>query len=72
VKDGKIIYDALVYYGAWGRHGRVLQSGLYAEVLGDEILLKAVTSKGEISDAVVLRIPLAHKDEAIELLKSLD
>jgi hypothetical protein len=72
MKTGKVIYDALVYYGAWGRHGRVRQSGLYADVLGDEILLKAVTSKGEVSDAVVLRVPLAHKNEVIELLKSLD
>lgn len=71
MKDGTVVYDALVSYGAWGRHGRVLQSGLYAEVSGDEILLKVLTSKGEISDAVMLRIPLAHKDEVLGLLKSL-
>jgi hypothetical protein len=72
VKAGKVLYDALVNFGAWGRHGRILQSGLYAEVAGDEILLMPVTSKGEISNAAILRIHLSKRDELVELLKSLN
>jgi hypothetical protein len=72
MKVGTVHFGGPVHFGAWGRNGRVLQTGLHATVLGDEIVIEPVTSKGDVSNAVSLRIPLKNRKEVIELLKSLD
>lgn len=66
-----IKYVGKVAYGAWGRHGRILQSGLAATLVEGEIVLEPVTSKGMVSTAASLRIPIQDRDAVVKALQSL-
>lgn len=72
MKVGSVLFGDLVHFGAWGRNGRIQQSGLHATLMGDDIVIEPVTSKGQVSTACSIRIPLNKRDEVIALLKSLD
>jgi hypothetical protein len=71
VKILSVLYQGVVTFGAWGRHGRILQSGLQVSVVGDDILLKPITSKGAVSDACIIRIPLVDRETVVKALKGL-
>lgn len=69
--SGDVQYQAPAEFGAWGRNGMIRQHGLSAVVLGPDIVLEPITSRGVVSTAASLRIPLADRDAVVELLKSL-
>ncbi|TXM69654.1 hypothetical protein [Methylobacterium sp. WL120] len=71
MRNGSVRFTGEVEFGAWGRHGRILQSGLYATILGDNIVLEPITSKGAVSTAASIRIPLADRAAVIKLLRDL-
>lgn len=66
-----VIFKGAVTYGAWGRHGQILQSGLQVSVVGDDVLIKPITSKGGVSDAAIIRFPMSDRIAVIKALKAL-
>jgi hypothetical protein len=66
-----VIFRGAVSYGAWGRHGRILTSGLDVSVADNEINLRPITSKGVVSNACVIRIPMVDRDAVVKALKAL-
>ncbi|WP_298962337.1 hypothetical protein [uncultured Methylobacterium sp.] len=68
---GAVTFKGKTEFGAWGRNGRIQQSGLFATVLGDDIVIEPITSRGIVSTAASIRIPLTDRDAVIDLLKSL-
>jgi hypothetical protein len=71
VRSLSVIFQGAVTFGSWGRHGRIQQSGLHVSVVEDDILIKPITSKGGISDAAIIRLPMSDRIAVIRALKAL-
>lgn len=66
----RLSFQTAPEYESCGRNGYLKTSGLEVDLVGSDVLLHAVTSRGEVSEKTRIVLPVAEIDQFVTVLRS--